>query len=63
MKESLVLVKEKVDHENSGWDMVHEDGEMRVYLYNCVFTWVDIVPQYESVPPPYVLEVRYLHLG
>ncbi len=30
VKESLVLVKEPVEHENSGWDMVYEDGDMKV---------------------------------
>lgn len=45
VKESLVLVKEKVDHENSGWDMVHEDGEMRVTFYGHIFNRVYILPQ------------------
>eukprot|EP00794_Sanderia_malayensis_P009874 gene9874-10884_t len=31
VKESLVLIKEKVEHVNTGWEMVYEDGEMKVY--------------------------------
>jgi len=31
VKESLVLVKEEVNHEDSGWDLVLEDGDLLVY--------------------------------